>query len=58
MLKYGLGNGKLYHGLAFALLIMFVLQYATGAVLSCMVIYSISGSFETLKAHATESWYG
>lgn len=55
MLKYGLGNGKLYHGLAFALLIMFVLQYLTGATLSCMLIYSITGSFEALKAHATET---
>lgn len=43
-MKYGVGNGKLYHGIAVTLLVLFLLQYVTGAVLSMLYVFGLHAS--------------
>ena len=42
--KYGVGNAKLYHGTSVILLVLFVLQYVTGAVLSVLYVFGLDVS--------------
>ena len=42
--KYGVGHTKFYHGLSVALLVMFLVQYVTGAFISSLYIYGLEAS--------------
>jgi hypothetical protein len=43
-IKFGVGNGKMYHGFSVILLTLFLLQYVTGAILSMLYVYGLDAS--------------
>lgn len=56
-MKFGVGNGKMYHGFSVILLTLFLLQYVTGAILSMLYVYGLDASWEQLRQFASEWWY-
>lgn len=55
--KYGVGNVKLYHGIAMLLLVMYMLQLLTGFIMVSFVTTNLDLAFMQLYYVATSGWY-